>query len=255
MNNQFSKKVSRRAVFTILASLAVMAPFAITFATNSTSAIRQQGRGRIIKTAQQSEAQSTQPSDAPQIVLDQESEAALDQIIKSGRNVNSINNIIETKTLRLDIAENGKKFTPDETPAFPDGLPAYGAEFITEGYIYPGGTLSGANGVNPDGSPEFPNKVIGRWFCRGWHVGEGAHTTKGPWVVTHQLFDFGSQAGRSTIATDGFELPEENAPILRAITGGTGAHSLARGEARQVFLGFNQSNGVSLQQEIKVMVR
>jgi hypothetical protein len=57
------------------------------------------------------------------------------------------------------------------------------------------------------------------------------------------------------LSLNGFELPEENAPILRAVTGGTGAYSLARGEARQAFLGFNQSNGVSLQQEIKVMVR
>jgi len=129
------------------------------------------------------------------------------------------------------------------------------AEFITEGYIHPEGSLNGSNGVNPDGSPEFPDRVIGRWFCRGWHVGEGAHTTKGPWVATQQIFDFGSQAGRSTITTDGFELPEENVPIMRAITGGTGAYSLARGEARQSFLGFNQSNGVGLRHEIKVMLR
>ncbi|MGH9937305.1 MAG: hypothetical protein ACREAM_13745 [Blastocatellia bacterium] len=85
------------------------------------------------------------------------------------------------RTIRFDVAENGKKFTPDETPVFSDGLPAYGAEFITEGYIYPEGTLNGANGVNP----------------------------------------------------------------VRAITGGTGAYALARGENRQSFLGFNQSNGVS----------
>jgi len=71
------------------------------------------------------------------------------------------------KPFRVDIAENGTRFSPDETPAFPDGLPAYGAEFITEGYIYPAGTLTGPNGANPDGSPEFPNRVIGRWVCRG----------------------------------------------------------------------------------------
>jgi hypothetical protein len=161
----------------------------------------------------------------------------------------------DIRNIHFDVAENGGRFTPDDTPLFPDGVPAYGNEFITEGYIYPPGTLNGANGVKPDGSPEFPDRVIGKWFCRGWHVGEGGHTMKGPWVVTHQLYDFGPQAGRSTIATDGFELPEENAPILRAITGGTGAFALARGEAAQTFLGFNQSNGVSLRYELKVMVK
>lgn len=254
MNTQVLMKARKNAGFAILA-LAGLAALAIILATSAANANRQPGRGRMTKALQQSVAQSTQSSDAPQIILDQEAQTALAEIIESERSAYGGNGSADAKTIRFDVAESGRQFTPDETPLFPDGLPAYGNEFITEGYIYPQGTLNGANGVNPDGSPEFPNKVIGRWFCRGWHVGQGAHTTNGPWVVTHQLYDFGSQAGRSTITTDGFELPEENTPVLRAITGGTGAYALARGEARQSFLGFNQSNGVSLRYEIRAAVR
>jgi hypothetical protein len=154
------------------------------------------------------------------------------------------------KVIRFDVAENGTRFALDETPVFGDGLPAYGNEFITEGYVYPYGTLAvGAdgvvNGVNPDGTPEFPDKVIGRWTCRGWHVGEGAHTATGPWVVTQQLFDMDGEAGRQTLTTEGYELVDVNVPVRRAVTGGTGANASAGGEATQTFLGFNGSAGTA----------
>src|SRR5262245_18379384 len=161
----------------------------------------------------------------------------------------------KTKLIRFDVTENSKRFIFDETPLFPDGAPAYGNEFVTEGYIYPYGTLQGTSGVNPDGSPQFADKVIGRWVCRGWHVGEGAKTVTGPWVITHQIYDFGNKPGRETIVTDGFELVDVNVAIRRAIVGGTGMFSEARGEAIQTMLGFNQLNGVNLRFELKVAVR
>ena len=37
-------------------------------------------------------------------------------------------------------------------------LSAHGNAFITQGYIYPAGTLTDSNGVNPDGTPEFPTR-------------------------------------------------------------------------------------------------
>jgi hypothetical protein len=157
------------------------------------------------------------------------------------------------KTLRFDVAENGLKFTFDETPLFPDGLPAFGDEFITEGYIYPVGTINGSNGVNPDGSPEFPDQVIGKWSCRGWHVGDGAHTVTGPWVATTQIYDLSSQPGSETIVSDGFELADIDVPIIRAITGGTGPWAQARGEVMQTLLGFNQLNGVNIRYEVSVV--
>ena len=230
MNTNKSMKLTRIAIFTVLASFALLAMSGNWLMPGESRAAGQQGRGRINVTPPTYVQPELMQADA------QESAA----IFLDGK-----------KPLRLEIAENGTRFSPDETPVFDDGLPAYGNEFLTEGYIYPAGTLSGPNGVNPDGSPEFPNKVIGRWYCRGWHVGDGAHTVSGPWVITHQLFDLDNTPGRITIATDGFETPEVGAPVDRAITGGTGVFSEIRGDSTQVFLGFNPSFGVSLRVEIR----
>ncbi|MDN5932138.1 MAG: hypothetical protein L0I24_13910 [Pseudonocardia sp.] len=57
---------------------------------------------------------------------------------------------------------------------------------LTQGYRCPEGTLDGTNGVNPDGTPDFPDQVIGEWLCRGYSIGDGAHTTDGAWVYTTQ---------------------------------------------------------------------
>jgi hypothetical protein len=53
---------------------------------------------------------------------------------------------VAAETLKFDAAENGTHFSFDETPADGDGLPAYGTEYITEGYLYPYGTLTDSNG-------------------------------------------------------------------------------------------------------------
>ena len=154
------------------------------------------------------------------------------------------------RTLDIEIAENGTRFIPDETPVFDDGLPAAGAEFITEGYIYPAGTLTcednECNGVLENGDPEFPDLVMGTWICRGWHINDGGHTERGPWVVTTQIYDFGETAGNKTIVTDGFEGPEYDTVITRAIVGGTGQYSNVRGVQTQELLGWNGSIGVGL---------
>ena len=208
------------------------------------AAYDQQGRVSQARAAQSSVAQP-----APSLVDDRKSDSTAAK--QDGENM-----------LRFDVAEmvklnEVKRFVFDNDPLFDDGLPAYGNEFITEGYIYPHGTLSVAadgqvNGVNADGSPEFPDKVIGRWICRGWHTGDGARTVTGDWVVTHQLYIFGDKLGKEMLATDGLELVDVNVPIQRAIIGGTGPYARARGEATQTMLGFNQLGGVGLRYEIKV---
>ena len=158
------------------------------------------------------------------------------------------------ETLRFDIAENGFRFSFDDRPLHDNGSPAYGNEFITEGYIYKPGTLNNSsNGVNPDGSPEFPDRVIGRWSARGWHVGNGGKTTEGPWVVTTQIFDFGPEVGIRSIVTDGYETPEINKPIRRAITGGTGKYVAAKGEQTQWMLRFpNPTLGLNARIELRI---
>jgi hypothetical protein len=213
----------------------------------------QEKHGRMVNPAQLIEAQRS--LETRTIELDADAAEALARALGAGQLKGQIASFFNIHTLRFDVSENAKRFVFDETPLHADGTPAYGNEFVTEGYIYPEGTLSNTNGVKEDGSPEFPNKVIGRWTCRGWHVGEGAKTVTGPWVVTHQYFDLGPVPGQSSLTTDGLELVDIDKPVLRAIIGGTGAFAQARGEARQTMIGFNQLNGVNLRLEIKVVMR
>ena len=149
-------------------------------------------------------------------------------------------------TLRFDVAEDMTRFVFAPQPVHEDGMPAHGNAFITQGYIYPAGTLTESNGVQADGSPEFPDKVLGEWTCRGWFVGEGAHTTTGPWVVTTQLYNFGAEVGDATLVTEGYEIADVGVAIERAISAGTGPFANVRGEGEQTFLGFNASEGVNL---------
>ncbi len=107
-------------------------------------------------------------------------------------------------------------------------MPAHGNPFVTQGYIYPAGTLSDTNGVLPDDSPEFPDKVLGEWSCRGWLIGDGAHSTTGPMVITTQVYNFGGEFSAATLTTDGYELADIDVTIQRAITGGTGPYADAR---------------------------
>lgn len=229
MNRHSSNRISKVAVIALAAGLTLVSVWQAAFVIKANPP--QQGKGRRHIATQPQGAQPEQTG------INSEQLALM--------------NFNPRKPLRLDIAENGTKFTFDETPVFDDGFPAFGNEFITEGYVYPAGTLNGAAGANPDGSPEFPDKVIGTWVCRGFHVGDGAHTLTGPWVITHQLFDLGTTPGSVTIATDGYETPEVGVPINRAIIGGTGTFSEIRGDSTQTFLGFNPSNGVTLRVEIR----
>ena len=66
----------------------------------------------------------------------------------------------------FDVAEDLSRFVYAAAPVFDDNMPAYGNAFITQGYVYPAGTLDGGvEGTLKDGSPAFPDKVIGTWTC------------------------------------------------------------------------------------------
>ena len=120
---------------------------------------------------------------------------------------------------RVDVAMDGSSFS-FEGDVNPDGFPAAGTPFVISGYIYPGGTFerNGAlSGVHPDGSPQFPNEVIGTWTCRGWHLQDG-DATSGPAVVTTQVFDFDPRnPGTQMLVTDGMELADFNKRFQRAV--------------------------------------
>ena len=145
--------------------------------------------------------------------------------------------------IMVEVAEDGNRFTFDDLNLFEDGMPNYGSAFVTQGYIYPVGTLNGSNGVLANGEPEFPDLVLGDWTCYGWMIGDGAHTETGEWVISTQVYKFNDG---STLITDGFEIVDFDVPVTRAITGGTGEHHSVSGEMVQILHGFTEQMGVNL---------
>lgn len=156
----------------------------------------------------------------------------------------------QSSPMQVEVAEDGKRFVFGQDHLFSDGLPAYGTPFVTQGYIYPVGTLNGSNGVLEDGSAEFPDKVIGEWTCFGYMIGDGAHSTTGAWVVSTQIYAFNDSG--ATIVTTGFEIADLNQSMARAVTGGTGDYSAVRGEQVQELLGFTEQMGVNLRVEFEL---
>ena len=158
----------------------------------------------------------------------------------------------EVQLLEFEVSEDMNRFIFDQDVVYEDGMPADGSSFITRGYLYEVGTLDGTNGVNPDGSPEFPDKVIGEWICQGYMINDAGHATGGVWVFSTQFFQFGDEPGAQSIVTQGYELADTDVAIARAITGGTGEFKLARGESSQTLLGLNATEGVNLRVQIAV---
>lgn len=147
----------------------------------------------------------------------------------------------------FDVAEDISRFVFADAPVFADGMPAYGNPFITQGYVYPAGTLGGGvEGTLPDGRPAFPDKVIGSWTCDGFLVGDGMHTTTGPIVITRQIIAF---EDGDLLITHGPELADVDVSVTRAVTGGTGDYADAPAEIRQTLLGMSDGYGVRLQME------
>jgi hypothetical protein len=138
----------------------------------------------------------------------------------------------------VDVAEDFSRFVVTMVnPA--DTEPKRGAWFVTEGRIYPGGTIKG------DGSTFDPSSAgsIGTWTCRGTHLISLTEILAGvsPWVATTQTYELPDDT--RAITTDGVE---GASPVVRAVTGGTGRFSGSVGVQRQQLLGFNTTGGVNL---------
>ena len=129
----------------------------------------------------------------------------------------AINDRGRTEIVEFDVAEDMSRFVYNKDIAFDDGLPADGSSFITRGYLYPKGTLScdngGCSGTDPDGSPQFPDKVIGEWVCEGYMINDAAHAKSGKWVLSTQYFEFTGQAGTQLLVTQGYELADVDVAI------------------------------------------
>ena len=133
--------------------------------------------------------------------------------------------------LTVDVAEDFTKFNPTFVKPS-DTEPKRGSWFITEGNVYPAGTIQGA------GESFDPNTAgaMGRWYCRGTHLVSASEIPAAPlWVDTAQLYFLPDD--EHSIVTDGLE---GSGAILRAVTGGTGQFRGYLGKQRQEFLGFTR---------------
>ncbi len=147
-------------------------------------------------------------------------------------------------TIRFDIAEDGTRLLRADAPVLAAGLRAQGAPYRSQGYIYPEGTLSAqVDGVNADGSPQFPERVLGQWSAYGWSVGDDTYGTAGPWLLSTQIYQFGNEWGAATLVSEGFVHADPGGTVARAITGGTGPFAIARGELVDTTLGAQRHRG------------
>ena len=145
--------------------------------------------------------------------------------------------------MSFDVAEDHTRIHMAAAPVHENGMPAHGNAFISQGYIYPEGTLTdGTVGVLEDGSPAFPELVLGTWTCDGYFVGEGGNATTGVWIISRQTFAFNDGA---TVVTQGTEIADIGQPNLRPVTGATGSFAQVNSGLIQTTLGFNDYWGLS----------
>ena len=140
----------------------------------------------------------------------------------------------------VDVAEDGHKFVPG--PPIVDGFPQPGSFFLTEGNIYPGGTIPGDGSTFDPTDPSGPTP-IGRWLCHGTHLVDASLIpgTTAPWLFSSQLYLLPDD--KKSLTSTGVE---QTAPVVRAVTGGTGKFKDFIGVQKQEFLGFNPTFGVTL---------
>jgi hypothetical protein len=141
--------------------------------------------------------------------------------------------------LTVDVAEDfAGKFVP--TLVHPEHTqPERGAFYLTEGRVFPAGTIEG------DGATFNPYRIghIGVWISRGTHLVSASDIpAAGWWASTAQLFVLGRQA-QEQISSEGLE---GSGTLTRTVTGGTGNFTGMRGEQHVTFLGFNATGGVNL---------
>jgi hypothetical protein len=138
----------------------------------------------------------------------------------------------------VDVAEDMNLFAEPRVPVGTE--PLRGSFFVTEGRIFPAGTIPSTSGDQFD--PNATAGAMGVWFCKGTFLAKGSVFDKTPMaVLTDQVYLLPND--KQSIATTG---PEGSEPTIRAVIGGTGAYAGYTGEQRQQFLGFNKTGGVNL---------
>ncbi len=144
----------------------------------------------------------------------------------------------------FDVAEDHTRFSFAAAPVDADGMPLHGNAFVTQGYIYPAGTLTGAEaGVLEDGSPAYPDLVLGTWTCDGWFVGDAMATKSGTWLISRQVFEF---RNGDVLVSQGPEKADIGLSYERPITGATGEYADNDGDITQTMLGMTDFMGVNV---------
>jgi hypothetical protein len=144
----------------------------------------------------------------------------------------------------LDVAEDMDLFVEPRIPVGTE--PLRGSFFVTEGKIFPYGTIP-ANGS--EFNPKTVAGAIGTWFCKGTFLVKGSVFDKtAAAVLSDQMYLF--KDGTQSIATTGTEGGVGVA--VRPVIGGTGYYAGYTGEQTQEFLGFNKTGGVNLRVTVKL---
>ncbi|MCK0168034.1 hypothetical protein MWU52_10770 [Jannaschia sp. S6380] len=155
----------------------------------------------------------------------------------------SVAGATDARMLRAwDVAEDHTRFAFQAEPVDADGMPRHGNPFVTRGYVYPLGTLGeGESGVNPDGTPAYPELVLGDWTCDGFLIDEAMATTTGPFLISRQTIVLNDGA---ILITQGPEIVDIGVPQIRAVTGSTGTFRGNDGDVHQTFLGWSEDMGL-----------
>lgn len=162
---------------------------------------------------------------------------------------------IRRETFTIDIAGDCNRFiTEGKGHLDPELNPVFGDNFVQEGVIYEGGTFATYCpdtldcGLDENGNPEFPDRVIGKWTCFGAFIGEGLETPEGAWIASTQVYEFDAEEVASNVFTPGSHGLVSHGtervdfePWLRAVTGGYGKFKRTTGQVEQVKVGFNQT--------------
>jgi hypothetical protein len=146
---------------------------------------------------------------------------------------------VEVIEFTVDVAEDlSGKFVP--TFVKPEHTqPERGAFYVTQGRIFPAGTIAG-NGATFD---PYSRGHVGIWIARGTHLVAASEIPDAPlWADTSQTFVIGRQ-GREQLVTAGLE---GAGTVARVVSGGTGNYAGWIGEQRQTFLGFNPTGGANM---------
>ncbi|AGY58077.1 hypothetical protein [Gloeobacter kilaueensis] len=155
-------------------------------------------------------------------------------------------------TLLYDVSGNGTTIGLSG-PLDPSGQPTNGTAFVIEGFLYKPGTLTpgAGDGVLPDGQPQYPDALVGVWFCSGWFVRKALAEVNGPVAFTTQLFDtIPGTPGAQVLLTSAYE--QSSASYLRSIIGGTGKYAKIRGQVTQFSYGPNTSGGFNYQEAFEL---